>query len=78
MNPMTLLQLRPMFEAFRERHPKFVQFFGYASDHIGEDSVLELSITDAQGKKILTNIRLSPEDIELFRQVQSVFGQTKN
>lgn len=69
MNPMTLLHLKPMFEQFRERHPKFVQFFGYAGTHLKEDALLEISITDADGKKIVTNIRLTQEDIELGNQL---------
>lgn len=72
MNPMAFLSLKPKMEQFRERHPKFVQFFSYAGSHLAEDSLLEISITDADGKKIVTNIRLSAEDLELFQEMQGM------
>ncbi len=69
MNPMALLQIKPMIERFNERHPKFIQFFGYASQNLTEGSILELSITDPNGRKAVTNIRVTPEDIELIQQL---------
>lgn len=69
MNPLSILQLKPQFERFQERHPKFVQFFGYAGRSITEGSVLEISVTDSEGKKIVTNIRVDQDDIALFKQV---------
>ncbi len=72
MNPLALLQIKPMLERFRDRHPKFVQFFGYAGNSISEGSVLEISITDPEGKKIVTNIRVEQDDIDLFKQVLSL------
>ncbi len=72
MNPLTLLQLKPMFERFQQRHPKFIQFFGYAGKSITEGSVLEISVTDPAGKKIVTNIRVDKDDIALFKQVLSM------
>ncbi len=72
MNPIAMMQMKPMFERFRDRHPKFLQFFGYAGKSITEGSVLEISITDAEGKKIVTNIRVDQEDIALFNQIQGM------
>lgn len=72
MNPIALMQLKPMFERFRERHPKFVQFFGYAGKSISEGSLVEISIVDPEGKKIVTNIRVDSEDIALFQQLQGM------
>lgn len=72
MNPMALMHLKPMLEQFRDRHPKFVQFFGYAGSHLTEDSLLEISITDAEGKKIVTNMRVTPEDLEMYNTLQNL------
>lgn len=72
MDPMAFLKFKPMLEQFRERHPKFVSFFGFAGQHIKEDSLLEISVTDPDGKKIVTNIRVSPEDIALFQTFGSM------
>lgn len=72
MNPMALMQLKPMFEKFRNRHPKFVQFFGYAGQSLGENALVEISITDPDGKKIVTNMKITAEDLELYRNLQNL------
>ncbi len=72
MNPIALMQLKPMFDRFRERHPKFIQFFGYAGKSISEGSLIEVSIVDPEGKKIVTNIRVDADDIALFQQLQGM------
>lgn len=70
MNPMNFMHLKPLIEQFHERHPKFVEFFGYAGQHIEEDSLLEISITDPSGSKIVTNIRITQEDLEFVEQLR--------
>lgn len=72
MNPMALMHLKPMLEQFRDRHPKFVQFFGYAGAQLTEDALVEIGITNAEGKKIVTNMRITQEDMELYEQLQSM------
>ena len=72
MNPMAFMRIKPLFEKFRERHPKFVQFFGYAAQNLGEGSKLEISITDANGNTAKTNIIVAPEDVELISQFRSL------
>ncbi|MBR7085349.1 MAG: hypothetical protein IKI37_09275 [Oscillospiraceae bacterium] len=72
MNPLTLMHMKPLLEGFRDRHPKFLQFFGYASQNMGEGSLLEIRITSADGKKAVTNIRVSPEDVELIEKMQEI------
>lgn len=72
MNPMSIMQLRPMLEQFRERHPRFVEFFGYAGQSMGEDALIEISITDPQGHKTITNMKVSPEDLALFQELREL------
>lgn len=72
MNPMKFMQFMPQLERFRDRHPKFIQFFSYAAKSIAPDSILEITVTDPQGKKIVTNIRVDEEDITLFRQLKEM------
>lgn len=72
MNPMALLQLKPLFEQFRDRHPKFVQFFGCAGQSLGENALVEISVTDPEGKKIVTNMKITAEDLELYQNLQSL------
>lgn len=71
MNPMALMHIKPLFEKFRERHPKFVQFFGYAAQNLGEGSKLEISIT-SENSTAKTNIIVAPEDLELIEQLKAL------
>ena len=67
MNPKDMMKLKPMLEEFHERHPRFVEFFSYAGQVISEDALIEIGITDADGRKTVTNMRVEPEDLELFQ-----------
>ena len=74
MNPKEIMRLRPLMEEFRDRHPKFVDFFGYAGQNISEDALIEIGITDAEGRKIITNMKVAPEDLELFALMKGMLG----
>ncbi len=67
MNPKDMMKMKPMLEEFHERHPKFVEFFSYAGQSISEDALIEIGITDPDGKKIITNMRVEPDDVLLFQ-----------
>ncbi len=72
INPMALMRMKPLFEAFRERHPKFLQFFGAAGQCVGAESLIEISVTSPDGKKMITNMRVKPEDLELFDEMKNM------
>ncbi len=72
MNPMALMHIKPMLEKFQERHPKFIQFFSYAGQNVEEDSLIEISVTSSDGRKAVTNIRLSAEDLELAQKLKEL------
>ncbi len=72
MNPIALMHIKPMMEKFQERHPKFIQFFGYAGQNIEEDSLIEISVTSADGRKAVTNIKLSQEDLEFAKKLKEL------
>ena len=70
MNPMKLVQLKPAMNKFQNRHPKFIQFFSsLAGRGVQEGSILEISITDPEGKTICTNIKISAEDLRLMNDI---------
>ena len=75
MNPMAFLKIKPLFEQFRERHPRFVAFLGAAPQELGEDSLLEIKIKRADGFTTKTNIRIYAEDLELISQLGALAGQ---
>ncbi len=73
MNPMELLQLKSDFDAFRQNHPKFLQFIGaVASKGIPEGSVIEVMVETPGGEKYNANIRVSQADIEFIRKLKNL------
>lgn len=74
MNPMALMQIKSMLESFRSRHPKFLQFFQAAAGAVTEDSLVEISLTTPDGKKMITNMKVTPEDLALFAQLKDLAG----
>ena len=55
MDPFKMMHLKPALEQFAERHPRFVQFLGFASGALQEGSLLEISIKDPEGKAPVYN-----------------------
>lgn len=76
MNPMKIMALKGEFEQFQNRHPKLFQFFGAVSNRMMEEgTIMELEITTADGQKLATNIRLSREDVEMFRKFKDIAAE---
>ena len=76
INPMKLLQLRPLVTKFQNDHPKFMQFIA-AVGHSGikEGTIVEVNITDPEGKNLCSNIKLSKEDLELFDAISELMRE---
>lgn len=72
MNPMALFKLKGLLDAFRENHPKVLPFFGVAGRYIKEGTVIELKVKSDEGKELLCNIKVTPQDIELFREMKNL------
>lgn len=75
MNPMALLQLKGKFDKFKVNHPKIPMFFSAVSQNIGEDSVIEIHVTSADGKRFCTNMKVTQDDIELFQALKNIGNQ---
>ena len=70
MNPMAIMQLAQRWSVFQADHPKFVPFVNAAKDVVAkEGSILELKVTDPDGKIVTTNIRVTANDVETFRML---------
>ncbi len=72
MNPMDLMKLKGYFDIFKRNHPKVPMFFQAATQSIGEGSVIEISVTSPEGKKICTNMRVTEADMELVRNLNNL------
>ena len=75
VNPMKLMRFREMGERFRANHPRIPGFFDAAMNSIREGTVIEMTVTDPNGKKLCANIRVNAEDMEMLREAQQAFGQ---
>ena len=74
MNPMAMMKIKGLLDRFRSSHPKVPMFFSAASQSIGEGSIIEISITNADGKKLCTNMKVTADDLELFEQLKNTAG----
>ena len=68
MNPMNLLQLKPYWSRFKANHPKLVSFVKTASDErfLDEGSLIEIIVTNSQGKKMSANPRVRQDDMDFL------------
>lgn len=66
-NPADLLRVRSAAAKFNSNHPKLLPFFNAARGKaMTPGSVIEIAITDPNGEKIETNLRVQESDIELI------------
>ena len=77
-NPAKLLQLKKQYEAFIDRHPKFMRYLAYITDHyISEGAVMDVTVTDAEGKSIHGNAKLTAEDVAFLQEVRRMLSKDK-
>ena len=74
MNPMALMQIKGMLDTFQKNHPKVPMFFSAAAQNIGEGSIVEMTVTSPEGKKICTNMRVTQDDLKLVEQLKNLSG----
>lgn len=72
MNPMALMQMKGLLDRFKGNHPKVPMFFSAAAKSIEEGSIIEISVTSPDGRKINTNMRVTAEDLELVEQLKNL------
>jgi hypothetical protein len=76
INPNMIFQMKNMWERFESNHPKFPKFLqAVGRECIEEGTVIEISVTRADGENITSNIRLNKEDMELIRTVRDMAGK---
>lgn len=63
---MEALSLKSKFDRFGRQHPKVVAFMAENHGELREGAVLELRIKSPEGRNVVTNMRVSAEDEELF------------
>ena len=71
IDPMQLLKMKGMWDQFTQRHPKFPAFLkAMTQGAITEGSVIEITVTTAEGKVISSNLKVSKEDMEMVEEMK--------
>ena len=72
-NFSNILKLKGMWDSFVREHPRFPQFLtAMKNKGVRVDSIIDLTITDSDGTRISTNIKVTESDIELFNTLMSI------
>ena len=74
-NPAKLLQLKKQYDAFAARHPKFLRYLAYISDHfVEEGAVLDVTVTAPDGNTLHGNAKLTAEDVAFLKEVRQILS----
>ena len=78
MNPAMLFKIKGAWEKFVQNHPKFPLLLRAASTSgIREGYIIEVKITDTDGKAICTNVKLTESDMELIGMIKDMSSGTR-
>ena len=72
LNPKTLFKINQAKEVFVENHPKFPLFLKAVQSSIKEGTIIEINVTEEDGKQYSTNVKLKDSDIELFQELSKL------
>lgn len=73
LNPAMLFKIKGAWEKFVSNHPKFPMFLRAASaTGIKEGYIIEVKITDTEGKTICTNVKLTDSDMDLIDMIKDM------
>jgi hypothetical protein len=76
INPNMIFQMKNMWERFERNHPKFPKFLqAVGRECMEEGTVIEISVTKANGENITSNLRLNAEDMDLIRAIKELSGK---
>lgn len=71
INPASLFKIKSSWEKFVQNHPRIPGFMQAASSGmIEEGTIIDIVITNADGRKISTNVKLTQSDLELFKNLE--------
>lgn len=76
INPLKMMKIREQMQErmqiFGQQHPRFGQFLSVAGQAMTEGTVLEIKVTAPGERDLVTNIRLTAEDIETLRMIREM------
>lgn len=73
MNPMKLLQFKPLWDKFNQTHPRFAPFIqAVAANGMKVGTIVEISVTTPEGKNFTTNLKVAESDMELIEALKDM------
>lgn len=75
MNPLAAVKVIPLGKQFLDNHPKLRPFVNTALGMIGEDSIVEIKIKNAEGRAIVTNMKITKDDVKLIEELNRLRKQ---
>lgn len=73
INPTAIFKIKAAWEKFAANHPKFMPFIGAVNRRgVTEGTIIEVSVTSPEGETIATNVKITREDLELFREMKNL------
>ena len=75
VNQMEAMKMKGMLDEFRTNHPKVLKFFQNESTNIEVGTIIEMTLTTRSGETVCTNIKVTPEDMELIEQFKKMASQ---
>lgn len=74
-NPLQFMQLAERLKIFRDQHPRVLDFIqAVGRNNLQPGVILELRVTDLDGKVSVTNMRLTEEDVETIGIIKNLKG----
>ena len=75
VNPMQFMQLADRLRIFQSQHPRVIDFLrDVGRNSLEPGVVMELRVTDNNGRTSVTNIRLTQEDMESIEIIKNLKG----
>ncbi len=75
-NPLELMKLAERYQIFASQHPKVPAFVRDVTGRaVREDAVIEIRVTDPEGKEYVTNMKVTPEDKETIEILKGLMNR---
>jgi hypothetical protein len=78
MNPINAVKYLSLVNRFKANHPKLPQFIRAAGSIADEGTVVEMTVTTSEGKKIVANIKLNSEDLAIIREFRELKAKQRD
>ncbi|MDD3219658.1 MAG: hypothetical protein PHC41_14240 [Lachnospiraceae bacterium] len=73
MNPADIFALKGHIDTLQNNHPRLFQFLGAAKeDAMQEGSIIEVKVTNPEGKVLTTNIKVQASDVAALQTLSSL------